>query len=58
MWNCLIALSLLVHGCTSFVPQKISKPFLINNNKECKLYSATADVVEAVGTPVNTDNIR
>jgi len=59
MWNCLLALSLLlVHSCTSFVPLKVSKPFLINNNKECKLFSATADTTEAVEASVNTENIR
>jgi len=58
MWSCLLPLSLLVQSCTSFAPQHVSKPFLLNTNKQCKLFSATADVIEAVESSVNTENIR
>jgi len=57
MWNCLFLVGFLAQSCTSFVPQQISKPFLLNN-KECGLYSATADVAETVESLVNTDKLR
>jgi len=60
MWNCVV-LSLLVPLVVSFVPQQVSKPFLVNhgvNTKSCELFSATADVADAVDSTVNTDNIR